>query len=220
MRPSRSFMTVFPILLLNLALGNGFAQDREDDVSVDETPAEINVVFGLDPGKGNYDGVTGEPDDTWNLLDVGQRSIPGLRSAQGSATPVKLSVSENDGEWGIPGHSGIFHAYIYHNSQSVDLKATFDGLSPGLYRIYVYAHGDAPNQNAEVELLIGEESQGSKRTLNDGTMDFRAETLEEGVQFVSFEIAVTDESPINIISKRDGSGYSMFNAIQIVRVMR
>ena len=99
---------------------------------------------------------------------------------------------------------------------AVDLQATFRGLATGQYRIYVYAHGDAPDQNAEIELAVGEDSYGSKSTLNDGTWDFRSQTFAEGVQFVSFEFTVIDEQPIRITSKRAGSRYSMFNAIQLV----
>jgi hypothetical protein len=186
----------------------------------EKEPVALNVVFGLDPGKGNYDGVVGSPNDTWNLLDVGQTSIKKLRSRTGSETPVGLLVSENDGEWGIKDHAGVFHAYIYHNSRTVDLQATFTGLASGQYKIYVYAHGDAPDQNAKVELAVGSKICGSKSTLNDGSWKFRSKTFTEGVQYVSFEFAVMDSEPVKVISRRAGSTYSMFNAIQIVRLMK
>ncbi len=205
-------------------LGGHVAVHSSDEAvaekELDRDPVALNVVFGLDPGKGNYDGVVGKADDTWNLLDVGQTAIKELRSHAGAKTPVSLQVSENDGEWGIPDHAGVFHAYIYHNSRRVDLQAKFNGLPTGQYRVYVYAHGDAPDQNAEVELAVGAESLGSKSTLNDGSWKFRSKTFTEGVQFVSFEVSITDSEPIQITSKRAGSSYSMFNAIQIVRIMK
>jgi hypothetical protein len=115
----------------------------------------VNVVFGLDPGPGKYDGVVGKPKDTWNLADVGVTELKALKDRKGVKTPVGLTVSENDGEWGIKGHSGVYHAYIYHNNRNVDLQAVFNGLPRGRYKIYVYAHGDAPDQNAEIELAVG-----------------------------------------------------------------
>ena len=192
----------------------------QEPEAIERAPAALNIVFGHDPGPGNYDGVVGDPNDTWNLVDVGQTTFDKLRCESGQKTPVKLQLSENDGEWGITDHTGIYHAYIYHNNQSVDLQATMTGLPRGQYRIYVYAHGDAPDQNAEIQLSVGDTSYGSRTTLNDGTWDFRSKKFKEGVQYVSFEVAVTDSEPIVITSKRAGSNYSMFNAIQVIRLMR
>lgn len=208
------------VLTLGVAVPCRLAEADEKPGKLNRTPTAINVVFGFDPGKGKYDGVSGRPDDTWNLLDVRQTSIKNLRGHGGRETPVRLSVSENDGEWGIKDHAGIYHAYIYHNSRSVDLKATFDHLPSGFYRVYVYAHGDAPDQNANVEIAVGDKVIASKATANDGTWKFRSKEFAEGVQFVSFEIVVRDSKPVQITSKRAGSTYSMLNAIQIVRLMK
>jgi hypothetical protein len=128
---------------------------------------------------------------------------------------MTLEVSQHDGEWGIKGLSGIYAGYIYHNCQCVDLNATISGLPPGRYMAYVFAHGDAPNQNADVELAVGPESYGHKATLNDGSWKFRSEKFEEGLQYVSFEFTATADQPVTITSHRAGSGYSMLNAIQI-----
>lgn len=179
-------------------------------------PESINIGFAHDPGPGHYDGVVGLPHDVWNFVDIGTTAIDYMRSAAGLSTPVTLKVSQHDGEWGIQGCSGIFHGYIYHNCQCVDLSATFTGIPAGRYKAIVYAHGDAPNQNAEVELAVGPESYGRKATLNDGSWKFRQCTLEEGVQFVTFEFTAIADCPVTITSHRAGSAYSMLNAIQIV----
>ncbi len=185
-----------------------------------KSKAAVNVVFGLDPGVGQYDGVVGKPKDTWNLVDVGVRELNGLRNRKGKKTPVRLTISEHDGEWGIAGHAGIYHAYIYHNNRNVDLQAVFDGLPEGRYKMYVYAHGDAPNQNAEIELAVGREIYGRKATLDDGSWDFRSPTLTEGNQYVGFEFTVTGSESVRVTSYRSGSSYSMFNAIQIVPLVK
>jgi len=182
--------------------------------------AAFNVVFGLDPGSGKYDGVVGKPNDTWNLVDVGVTELKTLKDKKGTKTPVRLTISENDGEWGIKGHTGVYHAYIYHNNRNVDLQAIFNGLPQGRYKIYVYAHGDAPDQNAEIGLAVGKEVYGKKTTLNDGSWDFRSRKLAEGNQYISFEFVVTDAEPVRVTSYRAGSSYSMFNAIQIVPLVK
>ena len=181
-------------------------------------PVSLNIVFAHDPGTGRYDGVVGQSSDNWNFVNVGATNAENLVSSQGTATPVKLSITKNDGEWGIMEHSGVFHGYIYDNCRCVDLQATFTGMPPGRYKVYVFAHGDAPNQNSDIELFAGGETFPAKSTLNDGTWDFRSSELVEGNQYVSFEFDVLNDEPVRITSRRSGSAYSMFNAIQIIPV--
>ena len=178
--------------------------------------APINIVFGLDPGPGKYDGVVGKPKHKWNFVDVGMTRLDALKGSKGKKTSIALSMSATDGEWGIKGHEGVFHAYLYHNSRNVDLQVKFEGLAPGFYKIYVYAHGDHPNQNAKIELDVGNKSYGQKTTLHDGSWAFRSKELQEGNQYVTFNFTVTDDDLVCITSHRDGSAYSMFNAIQIL----
>lgn len=182
-------------------------------------PSGINLVFGLDPGKGNYDGVIGRPDDTWNFVDVGTTKLDNLSFSDGSKTGSSFEITPHDGEWGITGHTGVFHAYIYDNSRSVDLTAKFHNLRPGRYRVLVYAHGDAANQNAKVKVAIDGRLLESKSTLNDGTDNYRNPELVEDNQYVMFEFDLGKDSSLEITSLRDGSEYSMFNAIQILPVM-
>lgn len=183
-----------------------------------EPPANraFHIVFGHDPGAGNYDGVVGTNRDQWNYVPVNTREIAELKTASGTKSKVRLEISENTGCWGIQQHRGIFHAYIYHQNQAVDLKTTIHNLPKGRYAIYVFAHGDAPDQNAKIKLTVGDTDYGHKSTINDKSWGFRSLKFVEGVQYVRFEIKVDANQPIRIISQRDGSNYSMFNAIQIV----
>ncbi|OYW19143.1 MAG: hypothetical protein B7Z55_09415, partial [Planctomycetales bacterium 12-60-4] len=177
-----------------------------------------NVVFAHDPGPGKYDGVVGRPHDAWNFVDAGTRQVGLLKAIDGRLTPVGLKLSETDGRWGIEGQAGIFHGYLYHNCRCVDVQATLTDLPAGHYRIYVYAHGDAPDQNADIELSIAGETLAKKPTLNDGTWKFRSREWTEGNQFVSFDLQHGGKHPVDIISHRAGSVYSMLNALQIVRI--
>ena len=203
------------ILIIFVATVIGFNLGHCDAKETDTRQA-VNVVFGLDPGPGHYNAVVGKPRATWNLLDVGQTKLKSLLNAKGQPTDCHLQVSENDGEWGIEGHVGVYHAYIYHNQQNVDLQAKFTGLAAGSYRVYVYAHGDAPSQNSMVELLVGKKSIASKATANDGTDRYRSLKLKEGLQYVVFDLSISTNETLRVVSHRDGSSYSMFNAIQIV----
>ena len=112
--------------------------------------------------------------------------------------------------------SGIFRGYIYHNCRCVDLQTKILDLPAGDYRAYVYAHGDAPNQNAEIELIVGGKSVGKKATADDDTWRYRQHPFIEGVHYVVFEFSVQTGDKVKFISHRDGSDYSMFNAIQLL----
>ena len=180
----------------------------------------VYIAFAHDPHRGHYDGVIGLPDDVWNFVEIGTTAIDYMRHPDASSSTARLRISRHDGEWGIDGHSGIFRGYIYHNCQCVDLEVTVLDLAPARYKAYVYAHGDAPNQNAKIEIVVGDRSIGQKATANDGTWGFRSKEFKEGVQYVSFEFDVPAGKSIRFISHRDGSDYSMFNAIQLVPVVK
>lgn len=178
----------------------------------------LNIAFADEPGVGNYDGVVGSPNDVWNLVSVGTTAKDFLRNSDTSQNPARLRVTRHDGGWGITGNPGIFHGYIYDNCQCKDLETTILDMRNGRYRAYVYAHGDAPNQNANIELVVGGEPLGQKATANDGTHRYREKPLAEGIQYVTFEFTVHTGEDVKFISHRDGSEYSMFNAIQIVPI--
>ena len=180
----------------------------------------LNLNFGLEPrephGRG-INSVIGAGRDVWTLVDVREQRKTGLVFADGTGSDVEMQLSENDGEWGIAGHYGVTHAYLYHNCRCTDLSVTLKYLPQGTYDVYVYAHGDAPDQNAAIEIQSAGHLYAGKSTLNDGTWDFNSQTLKEGHQYVRYTIDVEAEIPVVITSKRDGSSLSMFNAIQLKR---
>lgn len=178
----------------------------------------LNLNFGRDPRGNGHNGVIGAEGDVWTLVDVGERHKTGLPFADGTGSDVEMKFSENDGEWGIAGHYGVGHAYLYHNCRCVDLSVTLNYLPRGTYDVYVYAHGDAPNQNAAIEILSGDHLYAGKSTLNDGSWEFRSQELTEGNQYVKYRITVEAASPVVITSKRAASNLSMFNAIQLKRL--
>lgn len=180
----------------------------------------LNINFGRHPGNMIFDGVVGGPYDHWTLVDVGERRKDALQLADGTETDVTMELSENDGEWGIAGHAGVYHAYLYHNCRCVDLSAKFDQLAAGMYDVYVFAHGDAPDQNANIVIESAGTTYSGRKTVNDGTQRYKSHDLQEGVQYVKYTIAVEAGKPVTITSKRDGSTLSMFNAIQFKRLER
>ena len=189
-----------------------------DLLPVQDSPYGVNLTFGDDPGKGCYDGAIGEPSDAWNLISTGVQESIGLRLTNGVQDDVTAEIATHDGGWGIKGHKGVFHGYIYHNCQCVDLSVTLKYLPVGNYEVLVYAHGDAPNQNAAIEIESAGVTYSGRSTLNDGSWDFQQTKLTEGNQYVRYVIEVSADSPVVITSKRDGSGYSMFNAIQVRQI--
>lgn len=181
-----------------------------------ESDRMLNIGFAHDPGAGNYDGVVGTSMDTWNLVSMGTTAKDFMRYSDSSSSTTRIRITRHDGAWGITGHLGIFRGYIYDNCQCKDLEATILDLEPGRYRAYIYAHGDAPNQNANIELLVSGESLGHRATTNDGTDRYRSLEMTEGVHYVTFKFKVQSGEEVKFVSHRDGSSYSMFNAIQLV----
>lgn len=177
-----------------------------------------NVTFAHDPGAGKYNGVVGKPQHAWNFMDHLDKSPLTLTKADGAESDVVLELSDFDGSWGIAGRSGVYHGYIYHNCRCVDLTATVRSLPAGIYRVYVYAHGDAVDQNAAITLKSGGTTVSGKATVKSDSFDYRDKKYREGVQYVQYVIEVEEGQPLEIISKRDGSDYAMLNAVQIVKV--
>ena len=196
-------------------LRNGKQQPR---VFEEHPPAvrSLNIVFAHDPGIGNYDGVVGRPQDIWNMVDLGTTAVDYTRYSDATPSTVRLRITRHDGEWGIHGQSGIFQGYIYHNCRCVDLQTRILDLPGGKYKIFVFAHGDAPNQNAKIELKVGNRVIGQKATASDGTWNYRNQPYREGVQYVSFDFDIKTGQELTLTSFRADSDYSMFNAIQIV----
>lgn len=182
----------------------------------DSCARSLNIGFAYDPGQGHYDGVAGSPGDVWNFVDIGTTAVDYLRHPNGSGSTARLRITRHDGEWAVNTVNQVFRGYIYHNCQCVDLEAILLDFSPGRYKAYVYAHGDAAKQNANIEIVVGDRSLGTKATSKEVARDFRSGELIEGVQYVTFEFDVAVGDEIRIISRRDGSSYSMLNAIQFV----
>jgi len=174
----------------------------------------LNINFGMAPVDSPPRGAIGGNGDAWTLVDVRETTKSGLPMADGTPTDVVLQLSENDGEWGIPGSFDVYHA----NCRCVDLSVTLTYLPAGVYEAYVFAHGDAPDQNALIEIESAGTTYTGRKTLNDGSHRYRSREYEEGNQYVKYTIEVTDGSPVVITSKRDGSTLSMFNAIQLKRL--
>ena len=214
-QPKRSELKSIPVAPAQKPFKNG---SRPDLIQAGKRPAvrSLNVVFAHDPGIGNYDGIVGRPSDVWNSVDIGTTAVDYMRYSDASPSTARLRVTRHDGEWGIKGQSGIFQGYIYHNCRCVDLETKILDLPAGKYKIYVFAHGDAPDQNAEIELKVGKRVVGKKATANDGTWDYRTQPYREGLQYVSFQFKKKAGEEVTLISHRGPSGYSMFNAIQIV----
>ncbi len=214
-QPKVSIQEALPQPPGKVILRNGKQQPR---VFEEHPPAvrSLNIVFAHDPGIGNYDGVVGRPQDIWNMVDLGTTAVDYTRYSDATPSTVRLRITRHDGEWGIQGHSGIFQGYIYHNCRCVDLQTRVLDLPGGKYKIYVFAHGDAPNQNAKIELKVGNRVIGQKATASDGTWNYRNQPYREGVQYVSFDFDIKTGQELTLTSFRADSDYSMFNAIQIV----
>ena len=195
------------------------AKDGKKRRSKQAAPLLINFNFGLDTGLGHGNALLGEPEDHWNFLDVGMTSVEMVKAADGTTTDMEMSFDPNDGKWGITDHQGVYHAYLYHNNRAVDLSCELKYVPPGVWEVFVFAHGDAPDQNAAVDIQCGDVLLTGKATLNDGSWDFRSQEFVENNQYVRYVVDVQPGDVMRITSKRDGSNLSMFNAIQMRRIV-
>lgn len=193
-------------------------QATTDEIATMIGPFDLNINFAYQPKESDVVAIDQGKKSHWNFVDYGQTSLRRVRLADGSKSNVKIHVSENDGEWGISEHTGYYHGYIYHNCKCVDLSCTVKNLRSGIYEVYVFAHGDAPNQNAAIEIQSNGVTVSGKSTLNDGTWRFQSSELVDGNQYVKYLVNITEGEPVIITSKRDGSDYSMLNAIQFKRL--
>ncbi|MCC9600708.1 hypothetical protein LOC67_09045 [Stieleria sp. JC731] len=175
----------------------------------------LNIGFAYDPGHGKYDGAIGSPTDVWNFVSLGTTAIDYMRHPNAIGSTARLRVSRHDGQWAVDSHPGIFRGYIYDNCRCIDLEVKLLDLEPAKYRAYVYAHGDAPDQNASIELVVGKERYAQKATGTDKDGEFQSLKLTEGVHYVTFDFEVKKGEKVRFISHRDRSDYSMFNAIQL-----
>ena len=178
----------------------------------------LNINFGRAPMGATCGSVLGGDYDYWNLVDHGELNRDRLRWGDGSISDVSISVSPNDGEWGIAGHTGVYHAYICHNARNVDVSVTINNLPAGKYNAYVMAHGDSPDQNASVEILSEDNVYSGESTVGDGSADYRSHELTPGCQYVQYKIQVVADQPVVITSRRAASSLAMLNAIQLYRI--
>jgi hypothetical protein len=152
-------------------------------------------------------------DGSGGFLD--QNTLPSLVLADGTPTPVGLTVSNAAGLW-LSGHSDpMLDSYLYPSGHG-NVEVTITDLPAGSYDFYFYAHGFLDEENGVVELRSGDTDYGTQMTTT--TAAWRAEHWEEGLQYVRFrQVQVAAQIAVVLTAKPGTTGLTVINGMQILR---
>ncbi len=193
------------------------------------------VLWNIDFGVGSHSAKTGfaatgqSTNDFWNLYrHYDPKYVPGtplvyggslqnLKAADGTESPVSISVTNAPGVWGNSSGDPMYDTYLYAQNGS-NITVTIQNLDPGRYHFYLYGHADAD--------VIGE--QNSLFTLRSGTNTFgpaasasangwkSAAPWREGFQFVVFrDVPVSSSQPVTLEVDAGVNGVPVLNGLQI-----
>lgn len=150
--------------------------------------------------------------DFWN--DVGS-STNEVKWSDGNGSSITASISGSS-PWYTTSRDPMLHGFRFAQGT---LTAKVSNLPAGAYTLRVYAHGQAPADNAAIEVLVNGASKGIKST--SSSADWNGPEWTEGGEFVTFTdfpVLVGDE--ITISSRASNSGIAMLNGLQLAYVPR
>jgi hypothetical protein len=182
--------------------------------------AHLNTNFSIKTGPAAI-GIAAN--DFWNVYsrDVSSQLdwraggvVSALKYTDGTATTASVTVTNAAGAWYTLVPDPMMESYLYPLNRSGDIRSQFAGLPPQRYDIYVYAHGQPPEENAAVDLRLGNVVLDTRNTSSQPGWDLPA--WVEGNQFVVFRgIEVTDGASLEIVSHGGVSGLAVMNGIQL-----
>jgi hypothetical protein len=106
----------------------------------------LNLDLGTDGGQGvsqekGFAAVGVTANDFWNFYDMSGRSsgtVTNLDLADGTATPMGVSVSDAAGVWSDYSTDPMYHTYVYPLDHGNDM-VTFTNLPTGQYDVLAYS---------------------------------------------------------------------------------
>lgn len=169
-------------------------------------------------------------------------TVTNLSWADGTASLASLTVTNARGAWfsssgdammksylypllepgpigvpGIPGFPGLPGWWPGWFGRQSNIVSTLSDLPAGRYDFYVYAHGEAANENGVVNLTVNGISLGTKSTTV--STNWNANDWTEGSQYVVFrDVNIYDEAACQIIVLPGASGKAVINGVQIAAV--
>ncbi len=160
--------------------------------------------------------------DYWNLYsrDDGNGgfrtggTLPNLLWSDQSPSGANLSVQNASGAWYTLNGDPMFQSYLYPGTRQGPITSVLTQLPAEAFDLYVYAHGQPPNENAIIEVLVAGQSVGAKST--SSAEDWDAVGWGENRQFVIFRsLSVPTGQDLTVLSKPGVTGLAVINGMQL-----
>ena len=191
----------------------------------------FNVDFGVTAGsvKVGFAASGMSTNDYWNLYQHYEpKFIPGmplvpngrlekLRLADGTESPVSISVTNAPGVWGNSSGDPMYDTYMFAQDGS-NITVTVNGLTPGRYHFYLYGHADADvtgEQNSVFTLTTGTNVLGPVTQLG-GNGWKSGNPWQERAQYVVFRDVCVEAGPVQITVAPGPNGVAVLNGLQIL----
>ncbi len=188
-----------------------------------QAPQLLNVNFAAySQVKLGFAGTGQTPSDFWNNYTAPWQSfawLSNLVAADGSTTPVGLTVQNGAGHWSFT-HPDLMYNCFCYSQDNGDITLTVTNLPSGDYDFYLYGHSGAANGNTVFQLLVDGVNYGNLPTGTNA--DSLSTNWVEGAQYVVYRnVAVTNGgAPVTIKAHPGQSGYAMLNGLQIALANR
>jgi sugar lactone lactonase YvrE len=206
-------------VLLALFVGSFSASAAQRLLNLDYG-AHQNPNFGIKTGPA---AVGLASSDFWNLYSRDNDGYGGvhingvlnnLQWSDKTPTSTVLEVNNAGGAWYTLNSDPMFLSYLYPGHGET-ITSTFTHLPAGPFDLYVYAHGQPPEENAVIEVRLGATSLGSKAT--SSATDWDAGGWGEDRQFVVFRnLTVPDGQSLTVLSKPGVANLAVINGIQLL----
>ncbi|HEX5221019.1 MAG TPA: hypothetical protein VFZ59_15755, partial [Verrucomicrobiae bacterium] len=157
--------------------------------------------------------------DVWNHYNfpgVNAASLANLKWSDNSSSSAGLVMLNGAGQWGNVLSDVMFRGYNYAQNQG-NITVTLTNLPSGNYDILAYGHTTTLDDNGVFEVWSDEINWGIKGTSQQGYGP-TSNKWELGQQYVRLAgVAVNNNHPVYLQSKKTTYGYNNLSGLQIVR---
>ena len=189
-------------------------------------PGEIVNINFAGEGKAGRAAIGKDETDFWNRYHFPfamRATLEDLVTTSGRNTGSLLQTHALTGEWGWTGPDPMWSTFCYSETDSGHLR--FPNLPPGMYRLYVFAHGAGdPNPEQAWESISRTRVEASGKDYGvlatEASHEFLSTTWKKGVHYVVFEnVEVKPGGMLNITLLRGGNNAKPgINGLQLERV--
>lgn len=184
----------------------------------------VNVSFAGE-GKAGRAAIGKGDTDYWNRyhFPFAMRStLEDLVTIDGRNTGAILQTHTLTGEWGWTGPDPMWSTFCYSETDSGHLR--FPNLPPGIYNLYVFAHGAGdPNPEKDWESFARTRVEASGKDYGvratEASREFLSTDWKEGIHYVVFKnVTIRPDGMLNITLLRGGNNAKPgINGLQLER---